>query len=52
MLDAIADILYYQNLTNKRKLSTGNVAEDINLIKESFGINDKREETLSNYLKT
>mgnify|MGYP002853791363 CR=1 FL=1 len=52
MLDAIADILYYQNLTNKRKLSTGNIAEDINLIKESFGINDKREETLNNYLKT
>ena len=50
MLDVIADILYYQSLTNKTKLSTWVVADDIELIKDSFNLNDKREQTLRDYL--
>jgi hypothetical protein len=42
MLDIISETLYYQSLTNKTKLSTGNVAEDIELIKKSFSLNEKR----------
>jgi len=50
MLDVIVDILYYQNLTNKRKLSSDDVSKDIDLIRKSFNINDKREEVLKDYL--
>jgi hypothetical protein len=50
MLDAIPEMLYYQSLTNKKKLSTADVSEDISLIKKSFNINDKREQTLEDYL--
>jgi hypothetical protein len=50
MLDVIADILYYQNLTNKKKISSSDVSTDINLIKQSFSLNDKREEVLKDYL--
>lgn len=50
MLDIIADILYYQSLTNKRKLSTWMVAWDIELIKDSFDLNEKREYVLKDYL--
>jgi hypothetical protein len=50
MLDAIAEMLYYQNLTNTRKLSSVSVAEDIDLIKDSFNLNDKREQVLQDYL--
>jgi hypothetical protein len=50
MLDVIAYMLYYQNLTNKKKLSSLDVSEDIDLIKQSFTLNDKREETLLDYL--
>ena len=50
MLDVISDMLYYQSLTNKKKLSTWDVSEDISLIKKSFNINDKREQTLEDYL--
>ena len=49
-LDMIADILYYQNLTNKKKLTSENIEEDISYIKESFNINDKREYVLEDYL--
>ena len=50
MLDVISEMLYYQSLTNKKKLSTWMVAEDIELIKKSFSLNDKREWVLKDYL--
>ena len=50
MLDTISEMLYYQNLTNKKKLSTWLVQDDIELIKQSFSLNDKREQTLIDYL--
>lgn len=50
MLDVIADVLYYQNLTNKKKLSSSWVNEDISFIKKTFNINDKRENVLEDYL--
>ena len=50
VLDAISEMLYYQSLTNKKKLSTWVVAEDIELIKKSFSLNDKREWVLKDYL--
>ena len=50
MLDAISEMLYYQSLTNKKKLSTWWVADDIELIKRSFNINDRREWVLKDYL--
>ena len=50
MLDTISDMLYYQSLTNKKKLSTWMVQGDIELIKQSFSLNDKREQTLIDYL--
>jgi hypothetical protein len=50
MLDAISEILYYQSLTNKKKLSTGVVADDIELIKKGFSLNDRRERVLKDYL--
>ena len=50
MIEVISDILYYQSLTNKKKLSTWDVSEDLSLIKKSFNINDKREQTLEDYL--
>ena len=50
MLDVISDTLYYQSLTNKRKLSAWDVSEDINLIKQSFNLNDKRAQVLEDYL--
>jgi hypothetical protein len=46
----IADILYYQNLTNKKKLTSNIIEEDMAYIKKSFNINDKREQTLEDYL--
>ncbi len=50
MLDVIADVLYYQNLTNKKKLFSSSVNEDISFIKQSFDINNKRENVLEDYL--
>ena len=50
MLDVISEMLYYQSLTNKKKLSTWWVADDIDLIKKSFSLNDKRELVLKDYL--
>ena len=50
VLDAISEMLYYQSLTNKKKLSTWVVADDIELIKKSFSLNDKREWVLNDYL--
>ena len=50
MLDVISELLYYQSLTNKRKYSDLNVEKDIELIKDSFNINDKREHVLQDYL--
>jgi len=50
MLTVISDILYYQNLTNKKKLWSWSVSEDIELIKKGFSLNDKREQTLKDYL--
>ena len=50
MLDVISEMLYYQSLTNKKKLSTWGVADDIELIKKSFSLNDKREWVLKDYL--
>lgn len=49
-LDAISEILHYQSLTNKKKLSTDGVSDDLELIKTSFALNDKREYVLQNYL--
>ena len=51
MLKNISEILYYQNLTNKKKLGTWDVAKDIELIKNTFSLNDKRKQTLEYYLK-
>ena len=50
MLDTISEMLYYQSLTNKKKLSTWMIADDIELIKKSFNLNDKRELVLEDYL--
>ncbi len=50
MLDVISETLYYQSLTNKKKLSTWNVSDDIDLIKQSFELNDKRGQVLKDYL--
>jgi len=50
MLDVVVDILYYQNLTNTKKLSSDSISKDIDLIKKSFNINDKRAEVLKDYL--
>ena len=50
MLDTISEMLYYQSLTNKKKLSTWSIADDIELIKKSFSLNDKRERILKDYL--
>ena len=50
MLKIISETLYYHNLTNKRKLNTWNVADDIELIKQSFSINEKRGQILEDYL--
>ena len=50
MLDTISEVLYYQSLTNKKKLSSWLISEDIDLIKRSFNVNDKREQTLKYYL--
>ncbi len=50
MLDVISETLYYQSLTNTKKLSAWNVSEDINLIKQSFSLNDKRGQVLKDYL--
>ena len=50
MLDVISETLYYQSLTNTRKLSSENVGEDIELIKSSFNLNDKRWQILKDYL--
>lgn len=50
MLDVIADVLYYQNLTNKKKLHSSEISEDISFIKDSFNLNDKREYVLEDYL--
>ena len=50
MLGIIADILYYQNITNKKKKTSQNISKDISLIKNSFNLNDKREDVLEDYL--
>ena len=50
MLKIISETLYYHNLTNKRKLNTWNVADDIEFIKQTFSINDKRGQILEDYL--
>jgi hypothetical protein len=50
MLDTISEALYYQSLTNKKKSGASNVEEDIELIKKSFSLNDKREKILEDYL--
>ena len=50
MLDTIAEILYYQSLTNKVKNTYWDVNKDINAIKKSFSLNDKRELILADYL--
>ena len=50
MLDTISEVLYYQSLTNKVKFSSWNVEKDIELIRESFWLNEKREQVLRDYL--
>ncbi len=50
MLDTISEVLYYQSLTNKRKLSAWNVDKDIEFIKDTFSLNDKRRQILEDYL--
>ena len=50
MLDSISEMLYYQSLTNERKLWTWVVEKDIEQIKKSFSVNEKRRLTLSDYL--
>lgn len=57
MLDTIADILYYQNLTNVHKRATTDVyggpntiEEELGFIKESFDLNQKRSYVLNDYL--
>ena len=50
MLEIISETLYYHNLTNKKKLSSWDVEKDIELIRKSFSINDKRGRILEDYL--
>ena len=50
MLDVIAEVLYYQNLTNKKKLSSSLIESDISLIRDSFNLNDKRANIMEDYL--
>lgn len=49
-LQVIAELLYYQNLTNLEKSSSNNVLEDLNLIKKTFNINNKISYVLQEYL--
>ncbi len=50
MLDAISEVLYYQSITNKRKLSDWNIEKDLEFIKDSFSLNAKRKHILESYL--
>jgi hypothetical protein len=50
MLDIIAEMLFYQSLTNLKKKSSLNVAEDLKLIRKSFDLNNRREWLLNDYL--
>lgn len=49
-LDIIAELLYYQNLTNTEKQSKELIIDDINAIKDSFDINNKVQYILHEYL--
>lgn len=50
MLDTLSEVLYYQSVTNKRKLSDWNVEKDLEFIKDSFSLNAKRKWILEDYL--
>ena len=50
MLGVIAETLHYQSLTNKKKLSSWNVKKDLELIRKSFSLNEKREQIMEDYL--
>jgi hypothetical protein len=50
MLDVIAETLYYHNLTNKKKLSDWNVEKDLELIRKTFSLNEKRDQIMKDYL--
>jgi hypothetical protein len=49
-LDTIAELLYYQNLTNTEKTHKELVLDDLNATKDTFDINNKVRYTLNEYL--
>lgn len=50
-LDIIAEILYYQNLTNKVREYSNIVEDDIQNIRKTFTVNEKRYYIMENYLE-
>jgi hypothetical protein len=50
MIKNIADILFYQNLNITAKKSSNIVDKDLFYQKRYFNVNDKREQTLYDYL--
>lgn len=49
-LDVIAELLYYQSITNEERPYSTNVLEDLNFIKQSFNVNSKVWYVMSEYL--
>lgn len=49
-IQIIAELLYYQNLTNKEKSFSPEVLEDLNHLKNSFNLNNKVSYVLQQYL--
>jgi hypothetical protein len=50
VLEIIAELLYYQNITNPTYACKDNMLEDIKGIQETFDINNKTEYVLNEYL--
>jgi hypothetical protein len=49
-LDVIAELLYYQNTTNKEKVNKSAVLDDLNATRDSFDFNNKTKYILQEYL--
>jgi hypothetical protein len=50
MLNSLAELLYYQNISNQIKTYNDNIQEDIQNTKKNFDINEKIDYILQNYL--
>ncbi|MDR0860795.1 MAG: hypothetical protein LBO09_07695 [Candidatus Peribacteria bacterium] len=49
-LDVLAELLYYQNATNKEKVNKSAVLDDLNATRDSFDFNNKTKYILQEYL--